>query len=221
MLKFAVGNWVESIYGGSKDFSGENISESETENVLHHSLVHQGFKPRFASIRHRRRCESAAPSLAGHRRSLASVSTSTPAPPSSQSVILRNSNNGASTLTVRVRPSSRNSSILGVDDAPSPATSSAYSNATARSSLILPSSASSSSHYYQSYPQSHQRDQQRFLNASPYDTTATLIPNSSTPIISPTLGGNESPRIWRSPNHTTTMIINDQNSQNTSLFSKF
>lgn len=53
MLKFAVGNWVESIYGNSKDFGGS--SESETENVLHHSVVHQGIKPRFASIRHRRR----------------------------------------------------------------------------------------------------------------------------------------------------------------------
>uniref|UniRef100_A0AC35F872 Uncharacterized protein n=1 Tax=Panagrolaimus sp. PS1159 TaxID=55785 RepID=A0AC35F872_9BILA len=56
MLKFAVGNWVESIYGGSKDFGGVgNISENEAENVLQHSVIHAGLKPRFASIRHRRR----------------------------------------------------------------------------------------------------------------------------------------------------------------------
>uniref|UniRef100_A0A7E4UW84 PDZ domain-containing protein n=1 Tax=Panagrellus redivivus TaxID=6233 RepID=A0A7E4UW84_PANRE len=208
MLKFAVGNWVEGIYGTrDPDFKGPL-----------HATTHERLEPRYASIRLRRRCESAAPSLAAHRRSLAAVGNGPSAPPS-QSVILRNTNpsSASSTLSLRVRPTSRNSTVHATEDLPSPtASSSAYSSNAAQLSLTLPgSSASSSSQYYPGYipAKEHLKDPHaRYHSPSPYDTISnTLIGSSSTTTISN--GTEESPRIWQSPNHTTTMIINDPSSQ--------
>ncbi|KAE9553163.1 hypothetical protein FO519_003642 [Halicephalobus sp. NKZ332] len=202
MLKFAVGTWVEGMYGPREDMDMRNIN-----GILSHSIIHDG-KPRFASIRQRRRCESVAPSLNPHRRSFIAVG-STPTNTGSQSVVLRNQNSvNGSALSLRVRPSSRNSSILGIDDIPSPAVSSAFSNTTTRSSLILPTNNASSQNHCHSYVQS--KEKQRFQSSSPYDSATTTLIGSSSTISN---GTEDCPRIWQGPNHTTTMIINDPGSQ--------
>uniref|UniRef100_A0AC34QJT7 Uncharacterized protein n=1 Tax=Panagrolaimus sp. JU765 TaxID=591449 RepID=A0AC34QJT7_9BILA len=202
MLKFAVGNWVESIYGMKDELS----IKSESPGIFHQAIIHDG-KARFASIRNRRRCESAAPSLNPQRRSFIGPGP-TSANLSTQSVVLRNQPNG-STLSVRARSNSRNSSVLGVDDVPSPVASSQYSSATARSSLIFPTNNTllSSQQYCHSYLQPQTKEKQRYHSPSPYDSASTTL------VASPSSNSTEdSARIWQGPNHTT-MIINDPGSQ--------
>ena len=48
MLKFAVGTWVEGIYGPKEDLEMRKVN-----GILSHAIIHDG-KPRFASIRRRR-----------------------------------------------------------------------------------------------------------------------------------------------------------------------
>lgn len=133
---------------------------------------------------------------------------------STQSVVLRNPPNG-STLSVRPHSNSRNSSILGVDDVSSPVASSQYSNATVRSSLIFPTSNTSSQQYCHGYLQPQIKEKHRYHSPSPYDSASTTLVASSL-----SNSTEDSARIWQGPNHTT-MIINDPGSQVSSILKIF